>query len=144
MTPTGRRAATAAAAAVIGAAVARAVYQRISADPPGGSVRWERINHRGGTLTLAAGPAVALGAAAGAALAPGTPARTRATGAVVAGAVGAVGLFDDLSGSAASKGLRGHLSALRRGDVTSGVVKVVVIGAAGLAAGAAVSDNAVD
>jgi hypothetical protein len=62
----------------------------------------------------------------------------------VAGAVGAVGLFDDLSGSAASKGLRGHLSALRRGEVTSGAVKVVVIGAAGLAAGAAVSDNAVD
>jgi UDP-GlcNAc:undecaprenyl-phosphate/decaprenyl-phosphate GlcNAc-1-phosphate transferase len=144
VTPTGRGAATAAAAAVIGAAVARAVYQRISAAPPGGSVRWERINHRGGTLTLAAGPAVALGAAAGAALAPGTPVRTRATGAVVAGAVGAVGLFDDLSGSAASKGLRGHLSALRRGEVTSGAVKVVVIGAAGLAAGAAVSDNAVD
>ena len=144
MTPTGRGAVTAAAAAVIGAGVARAVYQRISADPPGGSGPWERINHRGSTLTLAAGPAVALGAAAGAALAPGTPARTRATGAVVAGAVGAVGLFDDLSGSAASKGLRGHLSALRRGEVTSGAVKVVVIGAAGLAAGAAVSDNAVD
>ena len=144
MTPTGRGAVTAAAAAVIGAGVARAVYQRISADPPGGSGPWERINHRGSTLTLAAGPAVALGAAAGAALAPGMPARTRATGAVVAGAVGAVGLFDDLSGSAASKGLRGHLLALRRGEVTSGAVKVVVIGAAGLAAGAAVSDNAVD
>jgi UDP-GlcNAc:undecaprenyl-phosphate GlcNAc-1-phosphate transferase len=144
VTPTRRGAVTAAAAAVTGAGVARAVYQRISADPPGGSVRWERINHRGGTLTLAAGPAVALGAAAGAALAPRTPVRTRATGAVVAGAVGAVGLFDDLSGSTASKGLRGHLSALRRGEVTSGAVKVVVIGAAGLAAGAAVSDNAVD
>jgi UDP-GlcNAc:undecaprenyl-phosphate/decaprenyl-phosphate GlcNAc-1-phosphate transferase len=144
VTPTGRGAVTAAAAAVIGAGVARAVYQRISAEPPGGSVRWERINHRGGTLTLAAGPAVALGAAAGAALAPGMPVRTRATGAAVAGAVGAVGLFDDLSGSAASKGLRGHLSALRRGEVTSGAVKVVVIGAAGLAAGAGVSDNAVD
>jgi UDP-GlcNAc:undecaprenyl-phosphate/decaprenyl-phosphate GlcNAc-1-phosphate transferase len=135
---------TAVSAAVIGAGVAKAVYQRISAYPPGGSVRWERINHRGSSLTLAAGPAVALGGAAGAALAPGVALRTRVTGAMLAGTVGAVGLYDDVAGSAASKGLRGHLSALRRGEVTSGAVKVGVIGAVGLASAAAVSDNALD
>ena len=144
MTLTGRRAVTAVTAAAIGAGVGKAVYQRIFADPPGGAVRWERINHRGSTLTLAAGPAVALGGAAGAALTPGVAMRTRVTGVLLAGTVGAVGLYDDLAGSATSKGLRGHLSALRRGEVTSGAVKVGVIGAVGLASAAAVSDNAID
>lgn len=131
-------------AAAVGAAVARTVYRRVSADPPGEAVRWERINHRGGTVTLAAGPALAAGAAIGTALAPGVPARVRAAGAALVGAVGAVGLYDDLAGSTASKGLRGHLSALRRGEVTSGAVKVAVIGAAGLAAAGAVSEHPLD
>jgi UDP-GlcNAc:undecaprenyl-phosphate/decaprenyl-phosphate GlcNAc-1-phosphate transferase len=140
----GRSTLPAIAAGVIGAGVAKVVYRRISTRPPGGSARWERINHRGGAVTLAAGPAVALGAAAGAALAPGAPARIRAAGGLLAGAVGAVGLFDDLQGSGASKGLRGHLSALCRGEVTSGAVKVAVIGAAGLAGAAAVSKSPLD
>jgi UDP-GlcNAc:undecaprenyl-phosphate GlcNAc-1-phosphate transferase len=131
-------------AAAAGAGVARAVYRRVSTNPPGGARRWDRINHRGGTVTLAAGPALATGAAVGAALAPGATPRIRLAGAALAGAVGAVGLYDDLSGTASSKGLRGHLSALRRGEVTSGAVKVAVIGAAGLAAAAAVSDNPLD
>jgi len=140
-----RRGATNLAAAAIGAGVAWTVQRRLAADPPGGSRRWERVNHRGGTVTLAAGPAVALGAAAGAALAPGAPARVRVAGALVAGTVGAVGLYDDLAGSSASKGLRGHLSALRRGEVTSGAVKIAVIGAAGLTGAViVVSDDPLD
>jgi UDP-GlcNAc:undecaprenyl-phosphate GlcNAc-1-phosphate transferase len=131
-------------AAAVGAGVARAVYRRISTDPPGSARRWERINHRGGTVTLAAGPALATGAAVGAALAPGVPPRVRVAGAVLAGAVGSVGLYDDLAGSSASKGLRGHLAALRQGEVTSGAVKIAVIGVAGLAAAAAVSDDPLD
>ena len=131
-------------AAAVGAGVARAVYGRISTNPPGGTRRWERINHRGGAVTLAAGPALVAGAAIGAALGPGVPPRVRLASATLAGAVGSVGLYDDLAGSSASKGLRGHLAALRRGEVTSGVVKVAVIGAAGLAAAAAVSDDALD
>jgi hypothetical protein len=59
-------------------------------------------------------------------------------------AVGAVGLYDDLTGNSSSKGLRGHLVALREGEVTSGAVKVGVIGLAGLAGAALVSDNAFD
>jgi UDP-GlcNAc:undecaprenyl-phosphate/decaprenyl-phosphate GlcNAc-1-phosphate transferase len=132
------------AAATVGAGVARAVYRRVSTNPPGGVRRWERINHRGGTVTLAAGPALATGAAVGAALAPGITPRLRLAGAALAGAVGAVGLYDDLAGTASSKGLRGHLSALRRGEVTSGAVKVAVIGAAGLAVSTAVSDGPLD
>lgn len=139
-----RRAATLAVAGSAGAVVARLTARRLAADPPGGRVRWERQNFRGSTVTLAAGPALAAGAAAGAALAPGAPARVRVAGSAVAAAVGAVGLYDDLTGDSASKGLRGHLSALARGELTSGAVKVGVIGIAGLAGSAAVSDNAVD
>jgi UDP-N-acetylmuramyl pentapeptide phosphotransferase/UDP-N-acetylglucosamine-1-phosphate transferase len=131
------------AAGAIGAGTARAVQRQLTADPPGGRQRWERINYRGGTVTLAAGPAMALGAAAGAALAPGASARMRLAGAVVAGTAGVVGLYDDLAGSA-SKGLGGHLTALRHGQVTSGAVKVAVLGAAGLAGAALVSDDPLD
>lgn len=139
-----RRTAAALAAAAVGAGVARAVTARISADPPGGARRWERQNHRGRTVTLAAGAGTAAGAAAGAMLASGVPSRVRTAGALAAVAAGAAGLYDDLEGSATSKGLRGHLTALGRGEVTSGAVKIGVIGAAGLAASALVSDDALD
>jgi UDP-GlcNAc:undecaprenyl-phosphate GlcNAc-1-phosphate transferase len=139
-----RHAVTTLAAGAIGAGIARAVQRQLNANPPGGRQRWERINYRGGTVTLAAGPAMALGAAAGAALAPGTSARMRAAGAVVAGTAGVVGLYDDLAGSSASKGLGGHLTALRHGQVTSGAVKIAVLGAAGLAGAALVIDDPFD
>ncbi|MFW6091114.1 MAG: hypothetical protein ACODAF_04515, partial [Actinomycetota bacterium] len=57
-----RRAGGLLAAAVVGAVVARAVRRRLAAAPPGGPRLWERQNHRGATVTLAAGPAAALGA----------------------------------------------------------------------------------
>lgn len=139
-----RRTAAVAAAAAVGAGVARAATSRISAHPPGGARRWERQNHRGRTVTLAAGAAATAGTAAGAALAPGLTGRVRVAGVLAALAAGGAGLYDDLEGSTASKGLRGHLSALARGEVTSGTVKIGVIGVAGLAASALVSDNAVD
>ena len=139
-----RRTAAALAAAAVGAGVARAVTARISADPPGGARRWERQNHRGRTVTLAAGAGTAAGAAAGAMLALGVPSGVRTAGVLAAMAAGAAGLYDDLEGSATSKGLRGHLTALGRGEVTSGAVKIGVIGAAGLAASALVSDDALD
>lgn len=138
------RAAGIVAAAGVGAAVARGVTRRVSADPPGGPARWERQNHRGRTVTLAAGAGVAAGAAAGAVLAPGLPPRVRVAGALAAAAAGAAGLYDDLEGDSRSKGLRGHLGALARGEVTTGAVKIGVIGAAGLTGAALVSDNAVD
>ena len=139
-----RKAVTTLAAGAIGAGIARAVQGQLNANPPGGRQRWERINYRGGTVTLEAGPAMALGAAAGAALAPGTSARMRAAGVVVAGTAGVVGLYDDLAGSSASKGLGGHLTALRHGQVTSGAVKIAALGAAGLAGAAMVIDDPLD
>ncbi len=56
--------------------------------------------------------------------------------AALAAAAGAVcGRYDDVNGDH-RRGFRAHLSALRDGEVTSGVVKLLGVGAAGLAAGA--------
>ena len=57
-----------------------------------------------------------------------------------AGAAGAAGFIDDLDGGAhdgdpPAKGLMGHLSALARGRVTTGAVKIAVIGSGALVAG---------
>jgi UDP-N-acetylmuramyl pentapeptide phosphotransferase/UDP-N-acetylglucosamine-1-phosphate transferase len=95
-----------------------------------------RTNHRGEELTLAQGPAVVLGSATAIALASGLPWHVRGAGLLATGGAGALGAYDDLFGAADTKGLRGHLGALAQGEVTSGAVKVVGIGATGLVAGA--------
>lgn len=93
----------------------------------------QRRNHRGSTVSLASGPALALAAVAGAAL----PLPAAALAGLLAAGVGA---YDDAAGArpgeAGDKGLRGHLAALRAGRVSAGAVKVVGIGAAGLGAAA--------
>jgi hypothetical protein len=45
--------------------------------------------------------------------------------AAVASGFGLLGLLDDLAGSGASRGFAGHLGALRRGELTTGMVKLV-------------------
>jgi UDP-N-acetylmuramyl pentapeptide phosphotransferase/UDP-N-acetylglucosamine-1-phosphate transferase len=85
-------------------------------------------------VSLTAGPALVVGACLGALV--GAPTLRAGSAVVVAGVLaGAVGLYDDLSGDASTKGLRGHLRELVRGRPTSGALKVPVLGAAGLAAG---------
>jgi UDP-N-acetylmuramyl pentapeptide phosphotransferase/UDP-N-acetylglucosamine-1-phosphate transferase len=122
------------ATAALAAAAARLSYAALQARPPGGEKTWIRTNHRGEPVTLLAGPAVAAGAVAGAVLAPGLS-RPEKAAIVVAGAgAAAFGGYDDLTGSGASKGFRGHLGALRRGEVTTGAVKLAGIGATGLTA----------
>ncbi|MFE7807486.1 hypothetical protein ACFU51_23045 [Streptomyces sp. NPDC057430] len=129
---------------VVAAGVARAVYGvlRRRDDP-----RWRRENHAGRSVDLYAGPATALGAAVavGSAARRGSP-RSEAGGGPAAFAVlaaGACGAYDDVKGDH-RRGLRAHLGALREGEVTSGTVKLIGIGAAGLVAGAMLKERPVD
>ncbi|MGX6604725.1 hypothetical protein ACWKSP_21725 [Micromonosporaceae bacterium Da 78-11] len=126
----------------IGAAVARGALAWIRRDPKAGDLR--RTNFQGRTVTLAGGPALAAGAAAGAAFGARSP---RAAAAVVTAGVvaGAVGMYDDIVGNRpeqkSAKGFAGHLGALRDGRVTSGLVKIAGVGAAGLAASALIGSR---
>ncbi|WP_283132838.1 hypothetical protein [Rhizohabitans arisaemae] len=123
------------AGAALGAVAARTAYAALTRKPPRFG-DWDRMNHRKEPVTLLEGPAFVVGACTAAAAMPGLPARIR-TGAVLAGlGGGALGVYDDLAGSGSSRGFRGHLSALARGEVTSGAVKIVGIGATGVAAAA--------
>lgn len=134
-----------------------ATARKLGAAPPGGPNRWNRTNFNGAEVSLAGGPAVVAGAAAGVAAAPCVTPRVRAAGVTTATAVGSVGLLDDLApsfdpagrfaslaGGSSSKGLRGHVGALRDGQLTSGVVKIGVIGLTGFAGARLVSDNMLD
>ncbi|MFY1693307.1 hypothetical protein [Plantactinospora sp. WMMB782] len=121
----------------VGALLAGAALRGVLAGPWAPGLR--RTNFRGRAVTLAAGPALAVGAAVGAAA--GAPSRPAGAAALVAGlSCGAVGLYDDVVGGRpeqkTAKGFAGHLAALRQGRVTSGVVKIAGVGAAGLAAAA--------
>lgn len=112
--------------AATGYAVARAARAaHLTGRFPGGSARWDRVNHAGDTITLTEGVALAAGTGLPLVLAD-PPAALAVSGAALAGAA------DDLGESIQAKGLRGHLSALRAGRVTTGAVKVGAIGATGL------------
>ncbi|MET9021411.1 hypothetical protein ABZV93_15615 [Actinopolymorpha sp. NPDC004070] len=138
-TPFRTREATAQLVVAAGAALAarqgfRRVRARAGSDRD--ADRWSRTNHRGEQVSLLLGPAAVAGTFAATMAMPGlTPAERLAVAAAVLGS-GAVGAYDDLAGTPAAKGLRGHLGALRRGEVTSGAVKVAGIGVSGLVAAA--------
>jgi len=103
--------------------------------PPGGPKTWSRTNHRGEPVTLLEGPAVAAGAIAGVLARRLTgSASWRASAAIAIGGAGAAafGAYDDLAGSGDRRGFRGHLGALRHGEVTTGAVKLGGIGATGI------------
>jgi hypothetical protein len=110
-----------------GALCSLAAATLLKGRPPGGKERWTRTNHAGHPVTLFEGPAYAVGAVAGAlACGAGAPAAVAGLGA------GAFGALDDLFGTGSSKGLHGHLAAARRGEVTTGAIKIAGLGATGL------------
>ncbi|SNY53878.1 hypothetical protein [Paractinoplanes atraurantiacus] len=126
----------------VGASVARAALAWIRRDPNAAAL--ERTNFHGRMVTLAGGPALALGATAASAL--GARDGRAAAAAVTAGAVsGAVGLYDDVVGNRPEqkvfKGFAGHLGALREGQVTSGLVKIVGVGAGAFVASALIGSK---
>ncbi len=130
----------AAVGGLVGAVGAPATRRALSARPPGGEARWTRTNHAGDPVSLMEGPALGVGLVVGGvagALAAGEP---RVAGAVaVAGSAGlGFGLLDDLGEDPTDrrKGLRGHLTAMAHGRLTTGGAKVLGIGVGALAAAA--------
>jgi UDP-N-acetylmuramyl pentapeptide phosphotransferase/UDP-N-acetylglucosamine-1-phosphate transferase len=139
------RAASMTLAAAAGAGAARLAYRRLREDPPGPEPKlWQRTNHRGEPVTLLEGPAVAVAAAATLAVVPGLPAGVRTAGVLAAAGAGACGVYDDLGGDRDRRGFRGHLSALAKGELTTGAVKILGIGAVGLVGGALVRRRPTD
>ena len=92
--------------------------------------RWARTNHAGREVTLLEGPTAVSAAVAGVLAGP----RPTPSAVLVLVVPGLLGALDDLVGDTGTKGLRGHLTALRRGRVTTGALKIGGIGAAGVAA----------
>ena len=111
----------------IGVVGSLAAATLLRSHPPGGVERWTRTNYAGHTVTLLEGPAFVVSAVAGAlAGGSGAPAAVAGLGA------GAFGALDDLVGDSSRKGLGGHLAAACRGEVTTGAIKIVGLGATGL------------
>jgi UDP-GlcNAc:undecaprenyl-phosphate/decaprenyl-phosphate GlcNAc-1-phosphate transferase len=132
-----------AAAGAPAAAVARLAYAAATLRPPGGTKTWSRTNHRGEPVTLLEGPAVAAGAIVGV-LVQGGSARSAAALAVAGAGSAAFGAYDDLAGSGGRRGFRGHLGALRHGEVTTGAVKLGGIGVTGLVSAALAGGSPAD
>ena len=129
----------AAATGVTAVGAARLAYAAANQRPPGGTKIWSRTNHREEPVTLLEGPAMAVGAIAGALAqaglrsAAGSGAGRPAMAVAAAGAgAAAFGAYDDLAGSGDRRGFRGHLGALRNGEVTTGTVKLGGIGVTGI------------
>lgn len=132
--------------AAAGAVLAEGVLAALRSAPPGGTKLWERHNHRGATVTLLAGPALAVACTVTAVTA--APPGLRAATLVAGAASGGIGVYDDLVGlrstQLGAKGFAGHLRALRQGRLTTGLTKLGVVGLAGLAAGSRVGQSPSD
>ena len=130
----GRRLLACAASGVTAAVVAAAANQRAT-DAQQGS-RWTRTNFAGQNVTLAEGPiaVVALLAGVGVDRLLDPSGRRGLPVAVASAGAALVGAYDDLYGSGQAKGFRGHLRALRSGQLTSGMIKIVGVGVSAAAA----------
>jgi UDP-N-acetylmuramyl pentapeptide phosphotransferase/UDP-N-acetylglucosamine-1-phosphate transferase len=117
--------------ALLGTAVATLALDRHlrHAAVPGGRRRWTRHNHAGHEVTLLEGVAFVGGTAAPLLL-------LDPAAALVTLGAGLTGAADDLHPDAVRKGLKGHLGALARGEVTVGALKIAGLLATGLAGAA--------
>lgn len=109
----------AAAAGLAAGAVARAVGTGV-VDVPA----LARENHRGSVIPTAGGILPIVAVLALAAADPGTRVGELPVLVAIAG-FGFLGLVDDVAGDANARGFRGHLSALARGRLTTGALKLL-------------------
>jgi UDP-GlcNAc:undecaprenyl-phosphate/decaprenyl-phosphate GlcNAc-1-phosphate transferase len=137
-------AASGVAAALIAAVANRRLVQALK-DNPGQAAgrtaqvsRWIRTNYAGTTVTLAEGPIAVVALLTGVGVDRLIDdSGLRSLPVAVAGlGSGLVGAYDDLSGSGHAKGFRGHVRALRSGEVTSGMLKVLGVAASAATAAA--------
>ncbi len=129
--------------AAVAAAVARISYTLLRAKPPAGHKTWTRTNHRGEPITLLEGPAATIGAVAGV-LAGNHGDRTAIASALAGVGAAGFGSYDDIAGNGDHRGFRGHIGALRNGELTTGAVKLAGIGVTGLAAAVIIARAAND
>lgn len=126
---------------LIGAAVTAAGQEALLRVTRGRG-RWERRNYRNRPVNLAGGVGAALGATA---VAADAPPGVRAAALLATAAAGSIGAADDLDPTpSAARGLRGHLRALARGQVTTGAMKLLGISSASLLAAAVLDPAAAD
>lgn len=121
----------------LAAAVTFGARRSLDSSAPGGAERWTRTNHRGEPISLMEGPAVAAGLAASSLVAGSSKFTERLAQAAACAGAAAFGLYDDLEEdtSIRAKGLKGHLGELAKGNLTTGGLKIIGIGAsAGVAA----------
>ncbi|MGB3763541.1 MAG: hypothetical protein WA966_09975 [Ornithinimicrobium sp.] len=104
--------------ALLGSAVSTALAQRLTDHSRGEHRRWLRENHAGRSVTLLEGVWCVCGTTS-------TLTWLDPAGAVIALGAGLTGAYDDLHPDAERKGLKGHLSALLRGEVSPGALKIV-------------------
>jgi UDP-GlcNAc:undecaprenyl-phosphate GlcNAc-1-phosphate transferase len=134
------------------AVAARAAYRALRRYPPAGEQTWARTNHRGDSVTLLEGPAVAVGAVGAEVLAAAffhssertVSSRSPLALVVTGGGALGFGVLDDLAGSGKRRGLKGHLGALRQGEVTTGTVKLGGLVGTGLAGGLLIGGRPAD
>jgi len=119
---------------VVGGAVSAALWRGLAPQWRASDVL-RRANYRGHELPVASGVVIVLAvlvASAGYLLVAGftglTGTEAQRLAALTAGGTvgfGLIGLLDDLIGATSTKGFRGHLGAVARGQVTTGLVKLV-------------------
>ncbi|MDE1558408.1 MULTISPECIES: hypothetical protein [Actinotignum] len=130
------------AAALAGYAAARAAEKLLSRRS---ASSWQRTAKDGRSVSLREGPvAVAgttAGCAAGALLSGGSCSAGPVIAALSGGLAGYIDDFYESAFSRTSKGLRGHLGALSRGHLTSGALKIVIIGVGAALAGKLPADR---
>ena len=132
-----------AAALVAGVANRRVVQSQPNFQEPRSTKstsRWMRANHAGASVTLAEGPIAVVALLAGTGVDRLLDSSGQRTLPVVVASVGSgvVGAYDDLYGATQAKGFRGHLRALRSGELTSGTIKILGVGLSAAAAAALV------